>query len=351
MHVVVEPFDIPTWRVLKHPWLLSCAIVPRTRRVLKHSRSCKFAQAFLDDLGNDTSDKIKAKGIEFSWQNSQQSSASSEPADKLDVPETVEQMQCKTFQASKLGIKPDAHVAFKKDEEMRLWRIVKIENHVATMVERIEGDDGATQSVPIDELLSDWRVHKGKVTQRIEGWLAGSPHPLECEAWAFERSKSIVTLAMHSVYEKYQGNIHFLELLTNPAIVRVTKTFKAGALKIAIASMKIEKKSSSGSIAIGTVLNCSLWISPQFTPPFNHAGDKNKMPWVVPFWYVPIVTKDGNMEIYYESVTVTDITVKMPVMRNTVELKAGDKVTIMKNTRDALQKAMPEHKGAKRARN
>ena len=310
--------------------------------MLKHSLC---AQAFLDDLGKDINDRIKKQGVEFTWHEATDpSSGSSDGTQKLDMPETIEQMQSKTFQASKLGVKKGAYVAFKKDEEMRMWRIDKIDNEVATIVERIDGDDGTTQEVSLGSLLSEWRVHKGKVTDRIPGWSAGSPSPMESEAWALECAKSTVNLGIRSVYEAHEGNHEFIELLQNPAIVRVTKTFKPGALKLVAASMRIDKKSSSGSIAIGKIMKFDLWICSQFSLPVNNnTGEKNKSPWVVPFWYVPIVPKGGNMHIEFESVNVHGITVPVPVMRNTVELKTGDKLMVAKSVRDALQKAMPEN--------
>ena len=62
----------------------------------------------------------------------------------------------------------------------------------------------------------------------------------------------------------------------------------------------------------------TLWIAPTFTPPLNSKGERNKLPWVAPFWHVPGVAKgqNANMALKVLEKDIAGIVVKVPLLVN-----------------------------------
>ena len=82
------------------------------------------------------------------------------------VPDTVTQLQSLAHQGSKIGFVVDAWVAPKDKTTVSLWQLVLVEDSGEKMVEH---GSGTRRSITIQYLMSEWRVHKGKVTLDMPG--------------------------------------------------------------------------------------------------------------------------------------------------------------------------------------
>jgi hypothetical protein len=271
------------------------------------------------------------------------SAASAAAAAAVDVPtnvqpalESIEQMQSMVFQAHKLGYKPGTHVVKKSGGEADLF---KIDAYVSTNVKLVQQEFGksiATLVITCDELLSDFRLHKGSVTELLPGYSFDlSPCcPLQSVAWKVEAAKSCVTLALQRTYGLMKMMGADLELCIKPTLVRVVSEWQPGELFIAPASMRIERKASPGSLVVGKFDLGSdsleaLYMMPHFVAPVLAKGEVSKTAWVAPFWHIPAssATVKPNMGLKAFEVMIQDVKVRVPILVNLKPLDAGTELT------------------------
>ena len=191
-------------------------------------------------------------------------------------------------------------------------------------------------------LLSDFRLHKGTVTELLPGYSFDlSPCcPLQSVAWKVEAAKSCVTLALQRTYGIMKMMGADLELCIKPTLVRVVSEWQAGELFIAPASMRIERKASPGGIVVGKFdlggdsLEV-LFMMPHFVAPLSPKGEVSKAAWVAPFWHIPAssgycqigATGKPNMGLKAFEVMIQDVKVRVPILVNLKHLDAGTELT------------------------
>lgn len=289
------------------------------------------------------------------------------PASASAVPDTVEQMQDPIYQAKKLGFAVGAFVVEKNTHALQVWKVLKIEpNHCVTLLKQEEGRDTDRQEVDIEDLLSTWRLHKGKVTTVLKGWsFDGNPcSPMASLSWHSEMAKGAIAIAMHEVFGKYQEMGKKIELLQNPSQVRVKEAVAKGDLILVAASQRVERQKAGGGSAL-PVLRFALpggevatfAASPHYVPPFSPVGEPNKAAWVAPFWAVAGAdsAKAANMQLSYAQVAVGNFQVGVPLLTNCKALAAGSMLSWHKATKVELpgspQPAVQqEEKGSKKRR-
>jgi hypothetical protein len=258
----------------------------------------------------------------------------------LQIPETVEQMSDVTFQAQKLGFKSGCIITHKQSETIELWEITKIANSVATLKQHLLPTiGGSSKDVQVSALLSDWRVHKGKVTQHLPGWSANGNtcKPSMSESWAMDEIKGAVAVALRSSYMKHHKDVtQHMTLFVNPTIVQVNKPFKAGTLILVAASQRIDKVVQAGSVGVGSYdlpsgSAVDMHVLKHIVHPLDARGEMNKSPWIVPFWWLQHVDDEdeANMEVKHVLEKVHGIVVHVPIATNKKDLKVGDVLTVM----------------------
>ena len=290
-------------------------------------------QAFIEDI--KTSVELK-----FDWQakwvdgligaNNKSSSSSSSNtandgiAEAQNKMETVEQMKSYLFQCQKLGYMVDVTICLKEADELMLFRIKSMTEDVVSVVQVRDGHELVAPDIKLSELISKYRIHKGKITELIPGWdaTANPCSPLNSNTWKNELATARVHLAMAMVYEQHEEHVEHLELLQQPFGVKVTCDFAKGHLHIPAASMRIDNKASKHSIAVGL----GLHISMQYKAPLDQDGKANKAPWVSAFWLVAKSDEElpSNMSVRYEDVDIQGERVHIPILINTCALKRGD---------------------------
>ena len=79
-----------------------------------------------------------------------------------------------------------------------------------------------------------------------------------------------------------------------------------------------------------------VWVMPHLVLPDSKVKDKNTI-FVSHFWAVrPVDVSDSpNMKIEWDECTKEGMKVDVPVMRNTIALEAGDKLTVEKYAKKA----------------
>ena len=239
-----------------------------------------------------------------------------------NIMETVEEMKSLHFQVRKMGYSENVIVSLKENDELTFFRIQSITDTTVKLVQCVDGHDGAENELDLKDLTSTYKIYKGKTPELLQGWDLTKHDPMSSTTWSFEASKSAVTLAMHITYSKYKDHTKFVELLQQPANVKVTKAFKSGELRLPAASMKIGEKDGKGFLRVGL----DLRVAPHFTPPLDQRGAEHKAPWIVPFWLVGSSSDDepANMQLRHEHVDVMGWKVRVPVLKNKVALKARD---------------------------
>ena len=291
-------------------------------------------QVFIADLS-------KAMGYEVTspWAHTDTNAAGS--GDGVDgsaaapasaLPDTVEQMKSKMYQAKKLGFDVDAYVAPKGQTDLQTWHITDVDEEGITIVHMVSGKvEGDSKRVAWQQVFSDWRLHKGKVTTKLAGWsMEHKCSPLQSQMWQLEVAKGAIGMALMCEYAaKEDGIIDGLEVLQHPLSVRTNRGFKAGELQLIPATQRVERKPGEkglvvGKFDLGGEEQTKLYIQPQFVTPMNSQGEKNKAPWVVPFWIVTSAEeKDANMTFTHIKKEVEGYTIYVPMLKNLKPLTSG----------------------------
>ena len=299
---------------------------------------CARLQAFVGDLS-----KMMGRPIEVAeWSTSTQpgkktgcSPAAGAAASSGLVPESVEQMKSKVFQANKIGFLPGAFVTFKASEQVQIWKIASLTDTSASLIEQVGGSEGETKEVTTDALLVECKVHKGKVTHKLIGWdfLCSPCSPMQSSAWGLDAAKGAIAIALRTAWKKHFPVLQHVELLQHPTTVKIKKDFKAETLILIPASSRVDRKAGSGSLCLGEFELCpgtvqALYLASQFVAPTNAAGDTNANAWVAPFWLVGASEKSETptMELRHEVTKVGDFKVHIPMLVNKKDLKAGNAI-------------------------
>ncbi len=180
-------------------------------------------------------------------------------------------------------------------EVAALWKIAGYDGSTVSLLQQEMGlDVGEPVVVEVQELLAEWKIYKGTVTEPLPGWnFESNPcSPLASAVWKYDYAKSAVVMAVREVFEHMYITTKDLALFVKPNAVRVSSAWKVGELMIAPASTRIERKDAPGSICVGKFDLGGpglepLFLAPSFANPLNAKGEPNPAPWVSPFWHAP----------------------------------------------------------------
>ena len=306
-----------------------CAFLNNKSKDLERSETSisEISKKFLQDLS-----KIHGQTVNWSIATT---SDTPPPADEVAAShtsinrnfDTIEQQSNLVFQARKLGFKNDAFIVRRNNEVPEIYKFVDFATDVATVVLQEGGHNTVESKVPVDELLRNWRLHKGTVATVLPVWdPAACPcSPLDTKQLKYELARCKIIAALAKTYAQFETHHMEVELLINPASVRVKTVCEPHTLVLAPMSTKIERKKTESAICVGEydlgeARMTSLFLSPMFTAPQNKDGEFNKTPWVVPLYSVKGVKgASTNMEMKY----VECGGVHVPVLMNTKRLGVG----------------------------
>jgi len=254
------------------------------------------------------------------------------PSVPTDAPETVAQLKSMTFQAAKLGFVAGTTVVLKHGDGA-VGKIKSVSDSVG-----VEFDTDDFSTIPVQELLEKFKIHKGKLEELLPGYTCDHNADMSV-AWGLDIARGIVGMAVRSEFTKHSQCLDKVEMLLNPSSVKVVADVPKGKLVIVAASARVDMKrpasSSASWVSLGEyelVKNSSsaeLYMSQHFVPPIGKNGEPNKLPFVSPFWHVRIVdqARQATMSLEWRSVAIAGVDCNVPCLTNKRDLKPGDELT------------------------
>lgn len=311
---------------------------------------CFPREAFLSELAQVVGHEITPPE-KWNFGAPEGGSASSGPKPiETALPETVAELQSMKHQTQKLGFIPDAFVTSKQAKEAQVWQIQSVDDDKVELRLMVDGHKTESQSVGLDNFVQDWRLHKGKVSCLLPQWdaTANPCCPLASSTWATDAIKGAIAIGLRLQFETHKECIKSLELLQNPAGVKVLHPIPKGSLVLVAASQRIDKAKSTTSVPANAFVvgsfampegSAVFTVSPHFVPPVSGTGEANKGGWVAPFWLVESAgaSATANMELRFEAVEVGPFRVNVPVLVNTNALAKGARLVWKKALKDQPQ--------------
>ena len=308
-------------------------------------------QACLADISKTSGVNVSMDSLHDSDQSPSQSSAEGKTVPSSStgsLPQTVAEMKSMTYQASVMGFVPGAYVTQKKDIDVYIYIIESISDAAGA---KMECNDKSSVTCTVDDLMHHWRVHKGRIEQLMTSWVP----PCDSAAWNAETVRGIINYAAMTVTKKYVTDLKLIDIYTNPTSVKAKTDIPAGSLHLVAASQRlVDKKPPSGAAykvgdfdVDGTVK--AFYMTMHFVGPTAKDGTPNRAPFCCPFWVVGTADKPkaANVEIQWESVTVGEYRVDVPMYTNKSDLTVGDE---LQASPKAPQFEPPIEKGPKRRR-
>ena len=297
----------------------------------------EIIEVFLADVS-----KIVGKTIAFSGEST--SAPASAPAaaaasaahvvPKIGL-QSVAQMHSKVHQAKELGFITGAHIIERGVDEPQIWEIKGYNGDTVDILKCELGRHTGDRSVEVAELLESWRLHKGNVTTMLPSYdfANRSFSPLSSVAWKYDVAKAAVSIALRSVFDKFEPMANGLDIFSKPTMVQSNVDIPAGSLMLAPATTRIDRRDSATAIAVGRFdLGGDkvepLYISPQFTAPLNNTGEPNKQPFVCHFWQLTNAEskQEANLALRCLIQDVNGTEVRVPILVNAKEISAGSEL-------------------------
>jgi hypothetical protein len=292
-------------------------------------------QEFLKALNNPT------VSLDSLWTNTNATNADAPPPKKAKTADTIDDMRSISHQLKKQGYDMGQTVS-KKKGSTAIYIIKTISD------EKVELEAWSLQiplglpwtaeivSLTIDELMADWKLWKGKLTEQMEGldWKQPSCIASKSTSWQSECLKGAASIAMRKAYQNYVASNHGLTLMINPDMVMAIDDYEEGELTLVAASTRIYVGGPANKqlYEIGKFViegrEVSVCIGSMFLAPVDKDGKPNSLPWVVPFWKCRPAkeTENANLKLSDVSVRVDAYTFNIPVFTNCKNIKKGDEL-------------------------
>ena len=299
----------------------------------------------LADVGRWFMDEVtKVVGHFVMWEWGTSGSASAEPAKAAgETPTQPVDLKSPAFQLGKLGFEVDGHVHKKKPDEgekVFMWRIVDITDMVVHL--KATGMHAADQElkVPVEDFKGAWGVTKAKAQTLVD---YASALPEDSLQWEIEGVKATVTLALRQLWAKHAKDQTppNIEIFSNPSVVKVCSNFQAGKLLL-IPATRLIKDRTKGEIPkvpergldLGVMIQAPFeTVAFTLMPTFVTKGDAK---FVAPFWAVPKRGDEGpNMVLTKVKVTINNVEINIPVMKNKRALTSGEELQLCTPKRDS----------------
>ena len=298
-----------------------------------------IVEAFIETVSAINGKKVSFTGASSSSAGEAAPSADSAPVAAAQAPasslQSVEQLQSKVFQAQRLGFKDNTFVSEKSADEPILWHIIGYNGDTVNLAKHDLGRLTDRKTVHVDDLLSQWRLHKGSVTVLLPEYSIDNDacSPLSSSHWLVETAKGAVHIAVRTVFEHMFSMGTNIDVFTKPCMVRAGADIPTGALMIAPATTRVERKDVAHSINVGRFELGGgkaepLFIAPMFIPPVAADGQASKNQWVSIFWLVnnANVKKDANLALKCLVHSVNDTQVRVPILVNSKPIQNGEEL-------------------------
>ena len=242
-------------------------------------------------------------------------------------------LQHKGFNCKSLiEIKPNKEDAAASEAyKGKIFEITAITVDTVTAVEcTLFPDDPTKQtvSIPIDNLLVTpaWKLYKGKLAAPVQG-INDDSNPAKSKSWSVDAVSGLITATLRSCFVSTEMHDNTV-IYQNPHKVLATNTIKANELLLVPATTKVDRTGAFNKILIGsyevagTNKEEKFFLAPQIGMPLDKDGNRSDNAWIAPFWFVRTTTETSkaNCQIKYEQYKVLDMTIKIPILKNTQKI-------------------------------
>lgn len=210
--------------------------------------------------------------------------------------------------------------------------------------------DGTQLFASLESFLrGEWVDHNPRPEAKpLEQWLQHAPHAsLE---FAIAIAKATATEELSELSTKHSSILAHIDLYAKPRrAVHATKDFGNNKLILVPATLRIEAMRSdlpcsSGAVSIGSLLkshkDLTFYLLPSLALPSKGKG------LLAPFWFVQAtqVESEANMELYMPKATTgsSDTKVKIPLLRNIVNIEAGDALIVFEAKKTPMVEELEE---------
>jgi len=231
-------------------------------------------------------------------------------------------------------------------EKAMVYKITLLTETGATITP-VSNAGGILTDIKVDDLnnlIKDWAKVKF-VEPTVVHW--GGMSALENVSWEIDQLKAVACLSLRHLTESWEKDmLNNVECVDNPKNVTfIGKTpVKKNNLVLVPCTRSISVRSHtdhapSHAVDLGafSLKNQPNPVQLHLSPVFSHAEEKSNK-WVAPFWFVshadPVLNEQPNVMMSTKSVTLgwpvlgPNWTMKIPVIMNTRQLAAGDKLLL-----------------------
>ena len=252
------------------------------------------------------------------------------------------------------------------------------------LVKVVDGKEvGANQSTTLEALMTDWRVHKGKMTEPLPGivliiitcfsfqiefasaaaaqhlmqmlglmhatgWVESEAESLVSKALLIDCAKGALVIAMQKAFSAHADSIALLDFMQQPFMVKTKQAIAKGVLKLPCCSTGNKvvyknpaKTAKATASTVDAKVVCKDGTVVEFTiascinPPLDSKGEKSTSAFVCPFWF--ITKKDtGDMVLQHEEIKVDDFVCHIPVAINSKRINKAELLTMVVNDDPAV---------------
>ena len=266
--------------------------------------------------------------------NKPEASAEAAAKEEPGISESLDEMRSVKHQLKKAGVVVGAVVQKKDKDEGTLYEVKAVDEDGKVTVEVTSTYEPPTAEEVVDgeEVLVDWKPFKGKVKTKLAGWEKGEPCPLDSVAWAFDALKGAIFVAMRSHLRKFKAGDEKVVVWTTPTMVRTATACKPGDIKLAGASLRIERKTAAAAFGLGDYIlpgeSVKLYMHPMITFPLAPDGSKVKSPWVNPFWMVGTTDDESKANVTLEWIwySIGSYQIPMPLLKTHAVVEANEQL-------------------------
>jgi hypothetical protein len=214
----------------------------------------------------------------------------------------------------------------------KVFEIQTITSETVTAVEytRFSDEKKQTVAIPIDDIIvtPKWKLYKGKVAAPLPG-INDDSNPANSKNWSVDAVSGVITASLRSCFLNNESSHDKITIYQHPNSVLANDDIKANELVLVPATTKVDRTSAFNKILVGSfsvagsTTDNKFYLAPHISLPFDKDGNRVENSWIAPFWFVRTTADNSkvNCQIKHEQYKVLDMTINIPVLKNTKKIK------------------------------
>lgn len=309
----------------------------------KHSSSSllMIVQSFLSDVKA----KFKLADLVSPWDVSPGSSASSAQDPSPAVPNPLRELGKDAKLDNPCNMLVEKGLQIGVSVMRKADKVLGYIHSMAGASVIVRTGDGQVEVCPDDFLDGKWVRNASKVdaVEEISEWFRHAAH--ECQDFKVLHVKSMLTHEMYELASKHEPRLSNLRLLSKPKKqVLVDNKIEKGKCIVVPSTLRIGTCRDgaavpSGAVGLGQACGVTFFLSPTTILPGSRAT-----PFLCPFWFIDSSSELEliNMEIMYHTFKVPGGKLSIPIAKNNVVLKPGDRLILPEGSLKTAEEVKPE---------